>query len=829
MYLAFQITNVSSEGRLQRGVQEKLTTFARDNIRSTGGAEQSKTHYLEKGASVYHEQTEPHYKRKSPRGDGTARVATLMLASFTLILFGASAAMLESAGATSAHTVQVPPPNGDNGTTIDPLQYNCGNDAPTCGQVGESNGYYNGTNVDLLYSENYYCDANVSSAASTGCEAGAGPSASPSATSAGTSGTSLGNTTHGDTLYIPVPLFSSPPPTQCVSTATCIDHPPSIDLSRIAGALPGSPSPSSVSNVPIPAHDHVVGTRNSGLPEWWNVEVVATTSSTTFSTLTSVGAITAAENAHTVIPVPTNVFLFFQVLPGTLSPTMAANLNAVAPPGPAVATAPAAPPASQVESGTTFNNLNNDCGATAPNCQNVGISHDWIDGQDVEALYTEPFYCATTAAAVHSSTGCEAGSDPTSVPPGVADTTPPTPTQTNSQIDPLYIPVPLYSSPPVPYVQCSMAITCIDHPATIDLSQLASVLGDPASSLDNVPLPGHDHLLTTRNGDQPEWWNVIVIPVTSPQGLSSVQSAKSYAAVKALENQPGTGIGVDGVGEVPTNAYLWFQTLPGGSSPTPGPVQTNCVSHLSAGSVVGGAALDDGTGYYEVDTSGNVANFGAASCYGDLSGVHLNKPIVGMTVDRQTGGYWLVASDGGVFAFNAPYLGSMGGRVLNKPVVGLSATLNGTGYWLVATDGGVFSFGAPFYGSTGSIRLNQPVVGMGLDRATGGYWLVASDGGVFSYNAPFEGSAGNIHLNQPVVGIAPVSDGSGYRLVASDGGVFSYNAPFFGSAGSIPLNRPVVTGTNNNSYDGYWLIASDGGVFTYGPPGANMPFFGSAA
>ena len=38
----------------------------------------------------------------------------------------------------------------------------------------------------------------------------------------------------------------------------------------------------------------------------------------------------------------------------------------------------------------------------------------------------------------------------------------------------------------------------------------------PAASLENVPLPGHDHLLTTRNGDQPEWWNVIVIPVTSP-------------------------------------------------------------------------------------------------------------------------------------------------------------------------------------------------------------------------------------------------------------------------------------------------------------------------
>ena len=37
----------------------------------------------------------------------------------------------------------------------------------------------------------------------------------------------------------------------------------------------------------------------------------------------------------------------------------------------------------------------------------------------------------------------------------------------------------------------------------------------------------------------------------------------------------------------------------------------------------------------------------------------------------------------------------------------------GAGYWLSATDGGIFSFGdAQFYGSTGNIKLNQPIVGM---------------------------------------------------------------------------------------------------------------------
>jgi hypothetical protein len=36
-----------------------------------------------------------------------------------------------------------------------------------------------------------------------------------------------------------------------------------------------------------------------------------------------------------------------------------------------------------------------------------------------------------------------------------------------------------------------------------------------------------------------------------------------------------------------------------------------------------------------------------------------------------------------------------------------------SGYWLVASDGGIFAFGdAVFHGSTGATRLNQPIVGM---------------------------------------------------------------------------------------------------------------------
>ena len=191
-------------------------------------------------------------------------------------------------------------------------------------------------------------------------------------------------------------------------------------------------------------------------------------------------------------------------------------------------------------------------------------------------------------------------------------------------------------------------------------------------------------------------------------------------------------------------------------------------------------------------------------------------------------GYWLVASDGGIFAFgHAGFHGSAGALSLNEPVVGMAAVPDDGGYWLVASDGGVFSYGnAGFYGSTGALRLNRPVVGMASTPDGGGYWLVASDGGIFAFgDAGFHGSTGSLRLNKPVVGMAATPDGRGYWLVASDGGIFAFgDAGFYGSTASLRLNKPVVGMASTLSGHGYWLVASDGGIFAIGDAG----FYGSA-
>jgi hypothetical protein len=233
-------------------------------------------------------------------------------------------------------------------------------------------------------------------------------------------------------------------------------------------------------------------------------------------------------------------------------------------------------------------------------------------------------------------------------------------------------------------------------------------------------------------------------------------------------------------------------------------------------------------GYWLDASDGGIFTYPNNSFSGSTGSLKLNKPMVGMAPTPDGQGYWLVASDGGIFSYgDALFHGSRGGQPLNKPIVGMATTPDGKGYWLVASDGGIFNYGdAGFFGSRGGQPINAPIVGMAATADGKGYWLVGADGGIYSYgDAVFFGSTGALKLNKPVVGMAATPTGLGYWLVASDGGIFNYgDAQFYGSTGSLKLNMPVVGMAGSPSGKGYWLVASDGGIFNYG----DAPFQGSA-
>ena len=139
--------------------------------------------------------------------------------------------------------------------------------------------------------------------------------------------------------------------------------------------------------------------------------------------------------------------------------------------------------------------------------------------------------------------------------------------------------------------------------------------------------------------------------------------------------------------------------------------------------------------------------------YGSTGGIHLNQPIVGMaaTPDGGTATGWWPGTAASSPSATPPSTAPPAASTSTSPSWAWPPHRRRHGYWLVASDGGIFSFGdAGFHGSTGGIHLNQPIVGMAADPTGGGYWLVATDGGIFSFgDAGFSAPPAACHLNRP--------------------------------------------------------------------------------
>ncbi len=182
--------------------------------------------------------------------------------------------------------------------------------------------------------------------------------------------------------------------------------------------------------------------------------------------------------------------------------------------------------------------------------------------------------------------------------------------------------------------------------------------------------------------------------------------------------------------------------------------------------MVGAADTRDRGGYWMVGADGGVFSFGNAHFYGSTGG---DPPRATRQRDRADAiRQGLLAARVGrrrVQLRRRRASSARPARCASTPrSTAWPATPSGNGYWLVASDGGVFSFGdADFYGSTGAIRLNSPIVGIAPTPTGKGYWMVASDGGVFTLRRRATSTARSrrsTRRHRPI-GIVPTKTGQG--------------------------------------------------------------------
>ena len=206
--------------------------------------------------------------------------------------------------------------------------------------------------------------------------------------------------------------------------------------------------------------------------------------------------------------------------------------------------------------------------------------------------------------------------------------------------------------------------------------------------------------------------------------------------------------------------------------------------------------------------------------------------MVGITPTANDAGYWLVASDGGIFSFgDAGFYGSIPGsgiapagsglpHSLNAPIVGMVPSADGGGYFMVGADGGVFTFGdAKFEGSCPAIGgcAGGAAVAVMPDATGNGYWVVTAGGDVYPFgDAASYGEPGP--LGEPVAAAVRSADGGGYYILYPNGVVYAYgDAVNYGSAnGEVGGFNPATTIFTTADGKGYWIVSANGSVITEG-------------
>jgi len=164
---------------------------------------------------------------------------------------------------------------------------------------GFTDGWLNGQTVQFFYTRDFFCEPPPTSGAPSQCEVGEDGEEDPRPGPI-------------PTLYVMTPLGFRPDTStlQCPVVGSCINHPSTIDLSRIGGPA----------DAPLPAHSHIIEVMHGG---WWELEVIGVKSPAVWDqivagkSLATVRELQAGDPSQTTITqdIPTNAYLFFNVRP----------------------------------------------------------------------------------------------------------------------------------------------------------------------------------------------------------------------------------------------------------------------------------------------------------------------------------------------------------------------------------------------------------------------------------------------------------------------------------------------------------------------------------
>ena len=159
----------------------------------------------------------------------------------------------------------------------------------------------------------------------------------------------------------------------------------------------------------------------------------------------------------------------------------------------------------------------------------------------------------------------------------------------------------------------------------------------------------------------------------------------------------------------------------------------------------------------------------------------------------------MVASDGGVFAFNASFAGScpaIGG--CSGPAVAVAPDASGNGYWLATATGNVYTFGdAPYSRCARPAELGDHLHGAHAQTEGGTGSLTLTARSSPTATLPTWGALpGPREPRTPPPQSLRPQTGMGYRVASANGSVFTYgDAANDGSMAGTHLNGAIIAGT----------------------------------